>query len=146
MTRNGRHNLSSKSCTYCEPLGEALAYECDDFSVAVGDRQPTGPGYAIFVPKKHVADLHSWPAEESERLLTNIRRVCRAVEGAFGVAGTTVVLNVGPPAQRIAHLHAHIIPRRDGDGYPRVTEELISADELARQVALLGDGMRTRRR
>lgn len=52
-----------------------------------------------------------------ERLLILAERLSRALRSAgYGHQGINLLINDGPAAnQHVAHLHLHLIPRREGD-------------------------------
>ena len=77
------------------------------------------------------------PFEQLGPMLEAVQRVSIAVVQAFGVTGTTVMQNNGPPGQRVLHLHFHVVPRWEGDGYPCEADDDAPAEELERQAARL---------
>ena len=114
-----------------------MALDTDEFVSFVGRYQPTGPGYSLVVPRRHVTDLHALSSDELGPTLAAVQRVSRAIVDAFGVSGTTVMQNNGHPGQRVMHLHFHVVPRWPGDGYPRESDLEVAPIELERQAALL---------
>ena len=129
-------------CHYCDALHgrkpiEPNAYDDGRFAVFMGRYQPTGPGYALVVPYAHIPDLHSLSEAECGPTLHLVGRVSAAVTAAFDVTGTTVVVNNGRPGQSVPHLHFHVIPRWEGDGYPSRSETPELENELAKQAAQL---------
>jgi histidine triad (HIT) family protein len=119
--------------------GPPAALETDDFVSFFGRYQPTGPGYSLVVPRRHIADLHALTAEELMPTLAAVQTVSRAILGAFGVSGTTVIQNNGAPGQSVMHLHFHVVPRWPGDGYPCESDLEVSVEELERQAQTLRD-------
>lgn len=65
--------------------------------VFMGRYQPTGPGYALVVPRPHIADLHELGEADCGPMLSAVRRVSMAVLRTFGVTGTTIKQNDEPP-------------------------------------------------
>lgn len=129
-------------CPYCDVFagraaGPAVALDTDEFVSFVGRYQPTGPGYSLVVPRRHVTDLHALSADELGPTLAAVQRVSRAIVDAFDVSGTTVMQNNGHPGQRVMHLHFHVVPRWPGDGYPSESDLEVAPIELERQAALL---------
>lgn len=129
-------------CGYCDVFsdsasGPPVALDTADFVSFMGRYQPTGPGYSLVVPRRHVVDLHDLRDDELAPTLRAVRLVASAVQRAFSVSGTTVMQNNGSPGQRVMHLHFHVIPRWAGDGYPSSTDVEIGVEELERQAALL---------
>jgi histidine triad (HIT) family protein len=103
----------------------------------MGRYQPTGPGYSLVVPREHIVDLHQATPQQLTALLMSVQRVSRAVIEAFGVSGTTIMQNNGPPGQRVMHIHFHVVPRHQNDGYPREATDETGRSELERQAKLL---------
>ena len=129
-------------CGYCDVFsgraaGPPVALDTDAFVSFMGRYQPTGPGYSLVVPRRHVADLHALGSEELEPMLAAVQAVSRAVLAAFGVTGTTVMQNNGRPGQHVMHLHFHVVPRWPGDGYPSESDTEVDREELERQAELL---------
>ncbi|GAB3914342.1 hypothetical protein GCM10011575_45320 [Microlunatus endophyticus] len=118
------------------------AFDDGQFAVLMGRYQPTGPGYALVVPYAHIPDLHSLSQSECGQVLHLVARVSAGITSAFDVTGTTVVENNGRPGQSVMHLHFHVVPRWEGDRYPRRTEkpesDRVLAEQSARLAAVLG--------
>lgn len=131
-------DLDEHGCHFCDGLQrrtsrESCAFDDGRFAVFMGRYQPTGPGYALVVPYAHIPDLHSLPETECGPLLQLVGSVSAAIPRAFDVTGTTVMENNGRPGQSVRHLHFHVVPRWEGDGYPRRSEAPESGSRLARQ-------------
>lgn len=137
----------SEGCGYCDVLagraeGPQRAFDDARYVVFMGRFQPTGPGYALVIPRTHVDDLHALTDEECGGMLATLRRVSDAVVRAFdGVTSTTIMQNNGRPAQSVAHLHFHVVPRWEGDGYPCTTDTETPVAELASQARQLRVGL-----
>jgi histidine triad (HIT) family protein len=134
------------SCEFCDVLqgrshGEPRAFDDERFAVFMGRYQPTGPGYALVVPRRHVQDLHALSEQDCGPMLRMVRRTSAAVQQAFDVSGTTVLQNNGSPGQSVPHLHFHVVPRRPGDGYPRRSNTPEPDDELRSQALELATAL-----
>lgn len=134
-------------CPYCDILagraiGRPTALEEEDFVSFMGRFQPTGPGYSLVIPRKHVQDLHSLPTNQLAPMLDAVRRVSVAIVQAFGASGTTVMQNNGAPGQKVGHLHFHVVPRHLGDAYPCESEIEVPVEELNLQAERLRDALR----
>jgi histidine triad (HIT) family protein len=58
------------------------------------------------------------PASEAGELLSALPKLCAAVVKAAGADGFNIHQTNGPCAgQVVPHVHFHVIPRHDGDGY-----------------------------
>jgi histidine triad (HIT) family protein len=134
--------VAAPACPYCDFFAgraSAPAFGLDeaDHASFMGRFQPTGPGYSLVVPKHHVEDLHALAADELAGMLAAVQRVSQAVMTAFGATGTTILQNNGHPAQRVRHLHFHVVPRHEGDGYPSTSTIEVPDEDLRGQAARL---------
>ena len=107
-----------KTCVFCAiARGEADAHlvHSDDRMLAFLDRAPLLPGHTLVIPREHADTLDELPEELVGPLFALVRRVSRAQQAAFGVDGTFTGINTRV-SQSVPHLHAHVVPRREGDG------------------------------
>jgi histidine triad (HIT) family protein len=108
----------SEPCLFCAiAMAERSAHIVleDDVSLAFLDHRPLFLCHALLVPRAHHETLADLPASLIGRLFTNVQRLARGVERAFGADGTFVAVN-NRVSQSVAHLHVHVVPRRFGDG------------------------------
>jgi len=107
-----------KSCVFCAiARGETEAnIVADDGAVlAFLDRAPLLPGHTLVVPREHADTLDEVPAAAVGPLFRLVQRVSRAQQRAFGADGTFTGINTRV-SQSVPHFHAHVVPRREGDG------------------------------
>lgn len=147
---------------WCEPsLWEAIAIlnlSCVFCSVAAGvtdpgvclgvnsefvvfpalHQRPNNRGHMLLVPANHLGGIADVPLEKAAPMLAALQTTTQAVKAAFGASGTTVRLNLGPPAQGIFHLHWHIIPRYMGDDFNSAKSSETSLSERLHLTATLG--------
>jgi len=125
-------------CVFCEILaGRAPAssvYE-DERAVALLDLYPIQAGHTLVLPRMHVRDLSSCPADLAAHLFTVASRLGPAVMEACGATGFNVWTANGRDAgQMVFHLHLHVLPRRKGDRFglrfPEGYPEAFPRDEL----------------
>lgn len=106
------HN-GSQNCPFCHP--EGLLFE-NDLAYAQPDKYPVNSGYLLIVLKHHVADFFLTTGAEKAALLSLLDKAKLYLNGKHAPAGYNVGINVGGVAgQTISHVHAHIIPRYQGD-------------------------------
>jgi histidine triad (HIT) family protein len=108
----------SGSCLFCAIVrGEVPAsFVLEEEGVrAFLDTRPVFKGHVLVIPDGHVADFHTLPADRMGGFWTAVQRVSRAVEAALGADGTFIGVN-NKISQSVPHLHAHVVPRRKGDG------------------------------
>ena len=83
--------------------------------VAFLDHRPLFPGHCLVVPREHVETLGELPSHLTAPLFDTVSRLARAVETALAADGSFVAVN-NRVSQSVPHLHAHVVPRRRGDG------------------------------
>ena len=106
------------ACIFCAiARGEAKAELVleDEVCVAFLDVKPVFLGHVLVVPKAHVVTLPELPAETLAPFFTRVQTIARALPVALGAQGTFVAMN-NVVSQSVPHLHAHVVPRRKGDG------------------------------
>lgn len=120
----------ARPCTFCGIVrGEIPASLVlrQEGVCAFLDTRPVFKGHVLVVPAEHVDDFHGLPEGEMGPFWTAVQRVSRAVETGLEAHGTFIGIN-NKISQSVPHLHAHVIPRRKGDGlrgffWPRTTYE-----------------------
>jgi histidine triad (HIT) family protein len=110
----------SDDCIFCSIVdGEIpgrIVHEADD-AIAFLDANPLARGHTLVIPKNHHERLDDVPAEEATGLYETLHDVVPAVEDAVDAPATTVAFNNGEAAgQEVPHVHAHVVPRFEGDG------------------------------
>ena len=78
---------------------------------------PYGSGHLLVLPRRHVAGLGDLAEGEYADFFVTLRRVVLALESAYGADGMNVGMNLGLAggAGIPKHLHAHALPRWNGD-------------------------------
>lgn len=110
----------SEDCIFCSiiegDIPGRIVHETDD-AVAFLDANPLARGHTLVVPKEHHERLDDVPGEEATGLYSALHDVVPAVENAVDAPATTVAFNNGESAgQEVPHVHAHVVPRFEGDG------------------------------
>lgn len=109
-------------CIFCRIIeGNAPSskvYE-DEACMAFMDIQPVNPGHVLVVPKSHAKDLSDLPAETGGHLFQVAQRIALSMPKTnVKNEGIDFFLAHGEAAgQEIFHIHLHIIPRYEGDGF-----------------------------
>jgi histidine triad (HIT) family protein len=108
-------------CIFCKIVrGEipcAKIYE-DEHVLSFLDINPINYGHALVVPKKHSTTLFDIAPEELHACIAVAQKVGKAVFGASGATGLNLLQNNFTAAgQLIDHVHFHLIPRFDDDGF-----------------------------
>lgn len=128
-------------CIFCKIIsGEIPAYKVyeDDKTLAFLDINQVNPGHTLIVSKNHYANLEAIPTEELSALIIAVKKVGALLKNKLGVGGYNITVNNDPIAgQLIAHLHFHVIPRREGDGlklWPQKKYEEGEAEEIMKKL------------
>jgi histidine triad (HIT) family protein len=107
-----------KSCKFCRIISEEpnVPFVLEDEScVAFLDHRPLFHGHCLLVPRMHYETLTDLPGTLTGPFLGCAKLLCRAVEESMGAEGTFVAIN-NKISQSVPHLHAHVVPRKKGDG------------------------------
>lgn len=119
----------------------ALIVHRTAYSYLVLNRFPYNPGHLLAVPFREVVEPEELPRAERADLMEEIVFARRLLAAAMRPDGVNVGFNLGTAAGgSIAHLHAHVVPRWNGDnnfmpaiGQTRVLPQSLDAtwDRLA---------------
>ena len=106
-------------CVFCSILDDEIpsygVYE-DDETYAFLDANPLGRGHTLVIPKDHAETLSDL-GDGGEAVLETTRRIAPLVADAVDAPAYNLGLNNGEEAgQEVPHVHAHIVPRFEGDG------------------------------
>jgi ATP adenylyltransferase len=123
----------------------ALIVHRSAHSYLVLNRFPYNPGHLLAVPYREVVEPEELPRAERADLMEEIVYARRLLSAAMKPDGVNIGYNLGAAAGgSIAHLHAHIVPRWNGDnnfmpaiGQTRVLPQSLEAtwERLAATVA-----------
>ena len=108
-------------CIFCEIVaGRAPAsrvYE-DEQALAFMDLYPVVPGHLLIVPKAHYRNIFDCPPHLAAYLQEVGARLAGPVRQATGCAGMNFFMaNEGVAGQDVWHIHLHLLPRYQGDGF-----------------------------
>jgi len=93
-----------------------IVYE-DEHTLAFLDIRPVAEGHTLVICKEPHRNALATPDEELMRIMSTVKKVAGAQMKELGAGGVNIVFNNEAAAgQVIFHTHAHVIPRRDGDG------------------------------
>ncbi|MBE8954431.1 MAG: histidine triad nucleotide-binding protein [Quinella sp. 2Q5] len=105
-------------CIFCKiAAGEIPAQKVfeDDSVVAFRDLSPKAPVHVLIVPKKHVASVAAFKAEDKDLAAHIFVDVVPKLADELGVsdAGFRLVINTGDDGgQTVHHLHVHLLGGR----------------------------------
>jgi histidine triad (HIT) family protein len=106
------------TCVFCGIIAGSTPASIvmhDDEVIAFLDARPLFKGHVLVVPRAHVVTLAELPAALVPRFFGVVQRLSRAVPEACGAEGSFVAMN-NIVSQSVPHLHAHVVPRKKGDG------------------------------
>ena len=112
----------STSCIFCKIVeGSAPSskvYE-DDLCLAFMDIQPVNPGHVLVIPRAHFSALSDLPTETGGHLFQVAQRIALSLPKTnVRNEGVDFFLANGAAAgQEVFHVHLHVIPRYEGDGF-----------------------------
>ena len=106
--------FSLSDCLFCKIVEGTIparkVYE-DDSIVAFHDIQPQAPVHLLVIPKKHIASMNDWEADDAALLshtLLSARQIAK--EAGLGDSGYRLVNNCGQDSGQIVfHIHWHIL-------------------------------------
>lgn len=114
-----RYPATERPFTDLPGLGDdrtALVVHRSRFSYLLMNRFPYNPGHLLAIPFREVVELEALNSEERADLMETIVYGKRLLQAAIKPDGFNVGFNLGSAAGgSIAHLHAHIVPRWNGD-------------------------------
>lgn len=105
-------------CIFCKiAAGEIPAQKVfeDDSVIAFKDLSPKAPVHVLIVPKKHVANVAEFQAEDKDLAAHIFVDVVPKLAADLGVAdaGFRLVINTGDDGgQTVHHLHVHLLGGR----------------------------------
>lgn len=104
--------MPNGKCPFCQRIREGGYDYFDESGVAFQPLDPVVPGHFLVVPRKHVRDAISGPAEAGRSLVLAAR-----LAKDMGLESANFITSAGTAAtQTVMHLHVHVVPRKDGDG------------------------------
>jgi ATP adenylyltransferase len=111
-----------EGCLFCRILaaGDDEQYHVvrrGDRSAVVLNAYPYTSGHVMVAPLRHVGELEELEADEAGELWGLVSQAVQALKAAYRPDGINVGLNLGRAAGAgvPGHLHAHVLPRWNGD-------------------------------
>ena len=111
-----------EDCVFCkvvngqEPV--STVYE-DDSVIVILDIQPVNQGHLLVLPKTHAVHLEDLDPDLGAHVFKVAMRMSEVLRASdIRCEGVNLLLADGEVAgQEIPHVHLHVIPRFDGDGF-----------------------------
>ncbi|MGK7392447.1 MAG: HIT family protein [Candidatus Cyclobacteriaceae bacterium M2_1C_046] len=107
-----------ENCIFCEIINKnapATIIDEDEYTLTFFDIKPLFPGHCLIVPKQHIVTLPELPDDQVQYFFLKVRQVSEALPKVLDAQGTFVAMN-NIVSQSVPHLHAHVVPRKKGDG------------------------------
>jgi histidine triad (HIT) family protein len=110
------------ACAFCEIVAgrePASVVDRDDDVLAFMDIQPVNEGHTLIVPRRHAAALGDLDARSAAAIWSVGRRVAAALRrSGIRCEGVNFLVADGETAgQEVFHVHLHVLPRWNGDGF-----------------------------
>ncbi|GIJ88823.1 hypothetical protein Asppvi_007751 [Aspergillus pseudoviridinutans] len=97
-------------------LVTSQVFHLTPLSFALVNLKPILPGHVLVSPRRRVPRVADLTAAETTDLFLTVQRVGKMVERVYGASSLNIAVQDGPDAgQSVAHVHAHIIPRKRAD-------------------------------
>ncbi|GFF55536.1 bis(5'-nucleosyl)-tetraphosphatase [asymmetrical] [Aspergillus udagawae] len=104
------------SQTKTKRLTARKVFHVTPLSFALVNLKPILPGHVLVSPRRRVPRVADLTAAETTDLFLTVQRVGKMVERVYGASSLNIAVQDGPEAgQSVAHVHAHIIPRKRAD-------------------------------
>lgn len=131
--------MTNESCEFCRLARKedeaSIVFE-DEKTLAFLDIRPVNDGHTLVIPKNHYENIYEIPDDEVADIYKVVKRVASAIRKGVKPDGISVAQHNGRAAmQRIFHLHVHVIPRYEGQRFPRPDELSVANREKLEEVA-----------
>nr|WP_062338058.1 HIT family protein [Herbidospora sakaeratensis] len=114
--------MTQEECVFCAIVrgeAEASVPYADDQVMVVMDIAPVTPGHLLVIPRVHAVGLEDLDEDTGAHVWRIGHRMARALRrSGLRCEGVNVFLADGAAAfQEVFHLHLHVFPRYEGDGF-----------------------------
>lgn len=116
-------DVDVNSCVFCgllEGRSPAQWVAREDAAVAFLPLPAStlAPGHTLVAPTAHVLGVQDASARVLASAMALVSRISRAMHSALGATGVNVLNASGVGSeQSVPHLHFHVVPRWEGDGF-----------------------------
>lgn len=109
------------NCVFCKIVKletpSQRVYE-DDKHIAFLDINPVNAGHTLIIPREHYESIEDTPDEVLADMLKLAKKIGPAIQKAMKADAYNLTINNGHAAgQVIDHIHIHLIPRLENDGF-----------------------------
>ncbi|CAN7481308.1 HIT family protein [Paenibacillus sp. LjRoot153] len=107
------------TCLGCQLANEQIqahvVYE-NEWLTCLLDIAPLNEGHVLLLPKRHVTELEELEEETSVAMLKAVMKISRVIKTLYQPDGVTILQN-GGTFNDLGHVHVHVFPRYEGDGF-----------------------------
>jgi histidine triad (HIT) family protein len=106
-------------CRLASRQGEVSIVHVGERTVTFMDIEPIVRGHMVIVPRRHAAHLADLDVEDGAQLFRVAQRAAAALRAAdLRCEGVNLFPADGEVAgQEVFHVHLHVLPRHEGDGF-----------------------------
>lgn len=113
--------MTMQDCLFCKIIRKEIpaeiVYETNTV-MAFLDIKPVNPGHVLIVPRVHHEDYLSTPDPALCEIAVAAKRIGQALVQNLWASGFNIGVNNGRAAgQLVDHMHLHVMPRFEKDGY-----------------------------
>lgn len=112
--------MQDPNCVFCKIIAGEIPAKViiqNEKAMALLDAFPLAPGHSLVIPKSHYAKVQEMSEQDAKAVFEIVWKLVGAVETGSEVNASTIAIHNGSEAgQEVPHVHAHIVPRKRGDG------------------------------
>lgn len=130
-------------CIFCKIVkGDIPSYKIyeDNYTYAFLDISNDANGHILVIPKKHFTNILDCDGDILNKVMATIQKVSKHLINNCGFEGVNVLNASGLAAeQSVFHLHFHILPRKNDDGFktfPILNKNVLSLEETCENLKI----------
>jgi histidine triad (HIT) family protein len=112
--------MQDPNCVFCKIIAGEIAARViiqNERAMALLDAFPLAAGHTLVIPKSHYAKVQQMSEQDAMAVFEILWKLAGPVETGSQVNASTIAIHNGSEAgQEVPHVHAHIVPRKRGDG------------------------------
>lgn len=120
---HGKETAVSDECVFCtiaaqpEHDTQNFVLKRYQYCFIILNRFPYNAGHLLVIPYAHIRDLPELNQSNQQELISLLSQATNKLQTALGCDGLNIGINMGKAAGAgiPAHLHAHVLPRWNGD-------------------------------
>ena len=106
-------------CEFCKIINRQqpayIVYE-DEKLISFLDFEPANEGHVLVVPKEHTDSVDKIPEDTLIDVMAVLRKIVTTFRKIYGTDGYSIMQNGGNCCD-FGHIHFHIFPRYENDGF-----------------------------